>query len=267
MPREPRRAAARCYYRVERRGDKVRRIYVGPRSSPVIQLIERIDHSFQALTRLNNAAELADDGAERDQLLRAFDARAALINRLSLRTNAMKIRSGSSRSNLAGSAPSCLSGDHDDLPTHAEFLALVTRAEKGSETAQRQLNEILDRNPHLWRAMGDLGNLVESHLVDLATHNSIILRESLLRRLLELRGQLSKIDDDPLEELLVHRVLVSWLEIEVRQIQAMQAKVGRLNQKHQLRLDQAQRRHVESINALRDFQNKAGGRRDVDKRS
>jgi hypothetical protein len=111
--------------------------------------------------------------------------------------------------------------------------------------------------------MGDLGKLVEGHLIDLATQKSIIVRESVQRRLAELREQLSKADGDPLEELLVHRVLVSWLEIEVRQIQAMQAKVGRLNQKHQLRLDQAQRRHVESINALRDFQNKASGRLDA----
>lgn len=145
---------------------------------------------------------------------------------------------------------------NNDLPTQAEFFALVARAEKGSEKAQAELRDLLDSNLELWRPLGDVGNLVEGFLIDMASQSSLLMRESLQRRLAEVREQLLNGDRGPLLGFLVRRVLVSWLEVEVRQIQAMLAQGEPMNRKQQRRLDQAQRRHVESIKALREFQGK-----------
>jgi len=118
-------------------------------------------------------------------------------------------------------------------------------------------NEWLRRKtaPELWQPIGDLGNIVEGYLIDLAAQRSFLMRESLQRRLAELRDQLMNGGNSPLLAFLVHRVLTSWLDVEIRQIQAMQAQGEPANRKLQKRLDQAQRRHGESVVALRDFQN------------
>lgn len=141
-----------------------------------------------------------------------------------------------------------------DLPTQAEFLALVARAEKGGEKAQAELRVLLDLDSALWQPLGNLGHLVAGHLIDLAAQRSILMRESLRRHLAEVREQLINGGGGPLLAFLVHKVLVSWLEVEIRQIEALQAQGEPASRKRQRRLDLAQRRHGESVTALRDFQ-------------
>jgi hypothetical protein len=253
----------RFFYRAERRDGKVVKTYVGSQTSPVVQFIGRIDRNVRALTHLNHAAERADDAAERDRIMSAYDVRSALIKKLFWRSRSMTSRGAPQKKLAAAASRDTANGD---LPTQAEFLALVGRAEKGSERAQAELRGLLDRNPELWQTLGDLGSLVESYLIDLAAQKSFLLRESVRRRLVEVRDQLRTSDHDPLEEFLVRRVVTSWLEVELRQIQAVQAQGEPMNRKQQRRLDQAQRRHVESINSLRDFQGKQDGSDKVDSR-
>src|SRR6185436_12151423 len=105
-------------------------------------------------------------------------------------------------------------------------------------------------NPQLWRPLGDLGQLVQNHMISLATRGSFLLEESVRRRLAELRLQLTTSGNDPLADFLIQRVLISFLEVEIRQLQALHALGEPMNRKQQRRLDQAQRRHVESIKAL-----------------
>jgi hypothetical protein len=241
----------RFFYRAERRDDKVVKTYVGPQTSPVVEFISRLDRNIRALTRLNHSAERADDEAERDRLMRAFDIRSKLIMKIFRKKGTMN--RPSSQTKTASDATS-KGPVNNNLPTQAEFFALVNRAEKGSEKAQAELRNLLDLNSELWRPLGDIGNIVEGFLVDLAGQRSFLMRESLQRRLAEVRDQLMNGEKGPLLGFLVHRVLVSWLEVEVRQIQAMLAQGEPANRKLQRRLDQAQRRHGESVTALRDFQ-------------
>ncbi len=243
----------RYLYRTERRDGKVVKTYVGCPSNPVAQIIGRMDRSQIALSKINHRSELAADLPEHDRLLHAFDIRSALFDKLISRAKAMKFSPNPKQAKPPNAnEPSATAANSP--PTRPEFLALVARAEKGSERAQADLRATLDSNPQIWKHMGDLGSLVEGFLVDLAAQKSILLRESFNRRLEESREQLCRPDTGPLERWLVHRVLVSWLEVEVRQIQAMLAHGEPMNRKQQRRLDQAQRRHVDAITALRDFQ-------------
>jgi len=244
------------FYRAELRDGKVRKIYVGSETSPVVEFISRLDRNIRALNRLNHSIERANDEVERDRLMRAFDIRSKLIIRIFTKKHTMN--RSSFQTKTAGAAAS-KGPAKNDLPTQAEFFALVVRAEKGSEKAQAELRDLLDSNSELWRPLGDIGNLVERFLIDMASPTSLLMRESLQRRLAEVREQLLNGDKSPLLTFLVHRVLVSWLEVEVRQIQAMLAQGEPMNRKQQRRLDQAQRRHVESIKALREFQGKQDG--------
>jgi hypothetical protein len=245
----------RFLYRSERCGGKVVKTYIGSQSSAIVRLISRIDRNVQALGHINQGAERAENAAERGRLLRAYDTRFGLVVALHRRSDAMKTRARSTQS----APPPSVNGL---LPTQGEFLALVTRAEKGSDSAQAELRNLLDLNPQLWRPLGDLGNLVEVHLIDLATRTSLLMRESLQRHLADVREQLMNGGSNPLLGFLVHRVLVSWLEVEVRQIQAMQFQGEPANQKYQRRLDLAQRRHLESVMALRDFHHFSWGNND-----
>ncbi len=241
-------------YRVERRGGKLAKTYVGPYASPVVQLIGRLDRSRQALVGINHAAELAEDSADRDrdQRMRAYDVRLALVRKLIRRDDPMKLRSPMSRGK-SPNADTVHGITNCAMPTQAEFLALVHRAEKGSERAQKDLRDILDANPQIWQHLGDVGNLVEGHLVNLAAQDNFVLRESICRRVAELREQLCT-SHDPLEKLLADRVVVAWLELQHRQIRATTTLGETSNRIQQRRLDQAQRRHVDSVVALRDFQ-------------
>lgn len=140
------------------------------------------------------------------------------------------------------------------FPTQAEFCAVVNRAAKGDEKAQTILRKLLDLNSGLWPPTSDLGNIAAGSLAALIAQRSFLMRESLQRRLAEVRDQLIDGQKGPLLAILVHRVLTSWLRVEIRQVQAMNAKSELDNRKLQKRLDQAQRRHGESVVALRDFQ-------------
>jgi hypothetical protein len=75
-----------------------------------------------------------------------------------------------------------------------------------------RLRQLLDAHSGLWRECGDLAQHAEDAWLRLVAGGNLMLRESLLRTLDELRAELTIDPASPLERLLVQRVVVSWLQ-------------------------------------------------------
>ena len=84
------------------------------------------------------------------------------------------------------------------------------------------------------------------------------IKESLLRKLADMKVELAGEDPSPLEALLVDRILSTWLqtkyyELAMASTHSTQQSVSRQADSIQKRLEGAQRRHLASIKALADF--------------
>jgi hypothetical protein len=239
---------SRYYFRAERRGAKVVRTYVGRLSDPVVTVIQRTDRSGQALQKLNTKAERADDSAEHDWLIKAYDVRFKTILNLIRRETVMATTLRSPPSGTPqGTASSA-------LPSLEDFLALVSRAEDGSQEAEEELHRLLDRHEELWLPLGDLGRLLETHLINVASRNSKLRRWSITTFIEEkLRSRLLADGDSPLEVLLVDRVIVCHLDVTIRQIRADAACSETSMRRRQRLLDQAVLRQLTSIETLAEI--------------
>jgi hypothetical protein len=88
---------------------------------------------------------------------------------------------------------------------------LVPAANSGDPDALAQLRQVLDEHPEVWRHVADLAQHAQRAQIDLAAGKDQLLRESLVRRLDELKQDLRRDSDDPLEALMVERIAISWL--------------------------------------------------------
>jgi hypothetical protein len=126
----------------------------------------------------------------------------------------------------------------------------VERAQKGDASTLPELRALLDGNAELWRRHGDLAWHAEDALVRLAAGDDLLLRESLQRKLAELKTELAP--EGPLERLLVERVTACWIACnyadavfgQTREDRAPRAEVLRRRQ------DSAHRRLLEAMKLL-----------------
>jgi hypothetical protein len=98
-----------------------------------------------------------------------------------------------------------------------ETLALAGRVEKGDRTALPALREVL-KDPAAVDALGgDLAGRIQQKLIAKFTTGKKVpnplLRESLTRKLELLRDELAGPNPNPLERLLVERVVTCWLHL------------------------------------------------------
>jgi hypothetical protein len=98
-----------------------------------------------------------------------------------------------------------------DQTPEDSLYALICRADKGDETTLPALREAL-KDPRLVDAVGgDLGSDARWNLVRKISGKSVLQHEVLLRKLDNLKAELSGPAPAPLEALLVDRVLTCWL--------------------------------------------------------
>jgi hypothetical protein len=90
-----------------------------------------------------------------------------------------------------------------------ELRQVLEKASKGDESALPELRRLLDDSPALWRRAGDLARHALEALIGLAAGESLVLRESILRQVAELKADLAPAGR--LERLLVERVAACWV--------------------------------------------------------
>ncbi len=146
--------------------------------------------------------------------------------------------------------PLMITPDPAEQGRENELRQMVERAHKGDATALPQLRKLLDHNPQLWQMVGDLARHAEEALVGLAAGQSLVLRESLVRRLAELKAELAP--RSPLERLLVERIAACWIACNHADVVFGQSPGIKPPREGQLRRrqDRAHRRFLESIKLL-----------------
>jgi hypothetical protein len=130
----------------------------------------------------------------------------------------------------------------------------VQRAQQGDASALPELRRALDEQPELWRRCGDLAAQAEAAWLRLAAGPDLLLRESLARKLEELKSELGGPDPSPLERLLVGRVASLWLQVHYADTVYAQTRgpvaTPALLRELQRRQDSAERRDQAAIKQL-----------------
>jgi hypothetical protein len=107
-------------------------------------------------------------------------------------------------------------------PYTEEMRRLLLRAQAGDAAVLSELRELLDGRPALWQQLGDLGGHVEEALLGQAGGKSLLARESVRRRMDELRAELAGPAASAVEKLLVNRVVICWAQCHLADLQAAQ---------------------------------------------
>ena len=132
-----------------------------------------------------------------------------------------------------------------------EMRQLLLRAQAGDPAVLPQLRELLDTRPALWQRLGELGGHVEEALLGLAAGKSLLARESVRRRMDELRAELAGPAASAVETLLVNRVVVCWAQVHLADLEATQkARAGPQGAHAERRQSGAQARYLAALRQL-----------------
>ena len=101
---------------------------------------------------------------------------------------------------------------HDTSPTRDDFESLVKKANGGNKAALVELRRVLDDNPHIWRAVGNLALHARMALARTVADGDELVYDSLMRYAYELETELLGPSPTMLERLVVQRVVACWLE-------------------------------------------------------
>ena len=142
-----------------------------------------------------------------------------------------------------------------EAPETERMRRLLERAEQGDRSVLPALEMLLDAKPEIWRAYGDLARVAEDAWVELVAGPNLLLKESLRRKLAELKSELlSGPAASPLERLLVERVGAGWLQTAYADASAAQAREKALDlaqlEQQQRRQERAQKGYLAAIRTL-----------------
>lgn len=135
----------------------------------------------------------------------------------------------------------------------ARIMGLIRRAEEGDAAVVLELRKILDQQPHLWRAAGDLARTTESAWLQRIAGENLFFRESVVRQTRAMRRELLGEAPTVLERLLADRVVCSWLGLqyaEAHHARTMREQTFEQGEYYQRRLVRYQRMHLQAIRAL-----------------
>ena len=137
-------------------------------------------------------------------------------------------------------------------PYTEQMRQLLLRAQAGDPAVLPQLRELLDARPALWQRLGDLASHVEEALLGQAAGRSLLARESVRRRMDELRAELAGPAASAVETLLVNRVVIFWAQVHLADLEAAQkAKAGAPQGAHaERRVAGAQGRYLAALRQL-----------------
>jgi hypothetical protein len=92
---------------------------------------------------------------------------------------------------------------------------LADRAQKGDAAALPEIRRVLDEHPEVWKTAGDWSVHARNAWVALVSRGDAVLAESARKRLDARQEELSRPFQDPLERLLVERVVICLFQLEI----------------------------------------------------
>ena len=146
-------------------------------------------------------------------------------------------------------------------PTEQEtWRQLRERASRGDREATTELLPFLDQHPQLQEQLGDLSRLALNRWIDLVAGRDEIAKRTTHSKVLQLIASLQRDATDPLEQLLTRRVGMLWLQASYVDIQLAQA-MSRTPQEQEFlakRQHITQQAYATAIRAVRDYQQASG---------
>jgi hypothetical protein len=137
--------------------------------------------------------------------------------------------------------------------TGAEVRTLVRRAQDGDKATLPALRALLQNRAVIELLGGDLARRTVRCRIEKAAGTDLAFREALLRQLDVLRDGLAGSAPTPIEELLVERILLCWLDLHLLEFQ-LAVQMERLSLTHEefsdRCRDRAQRRYLSALKAL-----------------
>jgi hypothetical protein len=131
---------------------------------------------------------------------------------------------------------------------------LVARAQQGDHSVLPELRQALDGDASLWGRVGDLAVQAEAIWLNLVAGKDLFLRETVERKMKELRAELAGPGPSPLERLLVDRVVACWLQVNYADCiypqSSAQESTPAIRQELMKRQESAQRRYLAALKAL-----------------
>lgn len=136
--------------------------------------------------------------------------------------------------------------------TLAELKELVIRAKQGEVSALPRLREYFKKYPQLWQHYGDLALQSQAAWIRLLANKDRHLQECLVQQVHALKRELSDENTSPLENMMVERVISTWLQLHYHEIQEAQQEEKSLKWAsfRLKKLTAANDRHVKAIGAL-----------------
>jgi hypothetical protein len=133
-----------------------------------------------------------------------------------------------------------------------EVATMLARAQAGDRSVLPQLQAFLDERPELWRQAGDVARHAREALLNLAADHNLLAKECLFRKMEELSAELAGSSPGPLERLLVERIVLTWADAPLADIEAVRhARSATPQGAHALRRQAAAgRRYHQAIRAL-----------------
>ena len=134
----------------------------------------------------------------------------------------------------------------------SEINATIRKAEAGDQAALAEVREMLARPGSADILCGNIAREAVRTLVNKYAATNPVVRESVTRKLDEMRAELSGANPTPLEKLLVERVVATWLHLH--HLEAIYAGKDSLSLElgsyYQKSISAAQKRYLAAIKGL-----------------
>ena len=251
----------RYFYRSQRDGAQVRKIYVGAgdagRAAELANDLRR-EQRQRVRDWLHQTVHTLEELDAIDAEL-AVGLAAVLYARYGLRTD---VRAARRTARKQGN--STMHGDHYGPPLSPSeqetWRQLRERASRGDREATTELLPFLDQHPQLQEQLGDLSKVALNRWLDLVAGRDEIAKRTTHARVLQLIASLQRDATDPLEQLLTRRVGMLWLQASYVDIQLAQAMSRTPKEQEFLARRQhiTQQAYATAVRAVRDYQQASG---------
>ncbi len=136
---------------------------------------------------------------------------------------------------------------------------ILRRAVAGDRTVGPELQEVFEEYPEFAETFGDMARHAELSLLNLIAGPDQMLREAITHQVAALRGRLAATASSELENLLIDRICISWMEvyqgdIAMADYQRSGSGASPFAKAAQVRLDRAHQRYLSSVKALETMQ-------------
>lgn len=140
--------------------------------------------------------------------------------------------------------------------TQGDLVQLIQRGQAGDLGALAGIRELLDNTPALWQHVGGLATQMERRWLQAVAGDDLIAQEIWFRQLQALKTALAGPDATLLEQLLVERVGVCWLQLQDAELQAerYRSQYGSVPESYDNRITRTQKRFLEATKSFAQTQ-------------